>query len=177
MSIKKVLAWILLLVFIDQIVKIVINSYLLESRFVIVPPLFEFRPVFNGKGPYLLSHLLNLNINLNIILIVYFVVLCLIIILYNKVRKAKNNTILLDFTFIFSAAAYGCAIVGYIFWEKGCLDFIYLKPLFVFDIKDLYSNCFFCLFIIFLYKQRIRTTKDFVELIKLHDKKERITLK
>jgi hypothetical protein len=169
MSIKKVLAWILLLVFIDQIVKIVINEYFLESRFVIIPPLFEFRPVFNNKGPYLLSHLLNLNINLNILLAVYFVILCTIIILYNKVRKAKNNTVLLDVTLIFLVATQICFFISFIFWEKGCLDFIYLKPLFVFDIKDLYANCFLCLFFVFLHKQRIRTGKDFVELTKFHE--------
>jgi uncharacterized membrane protein len=73
---------------------------------------------------------------------------------YALVRRAKKNTTLFDFAFIFGAAAYVCALTGDIFWEKGCLDFIYLKPLFIFDLKDLYINCFLCLVIVLTYKYR-----------------------
>jgi hypothetical protein len=171
MSLKKVILWIALLVFIDQIIKIVINNYFLDTGFVIIPPVFEFRPVFNAKGPYFTAHLLKLNIDLNIVCVFYAVVLCLIIILHNKIRKAKNNTVFLDFMFILAIAAHVCALAGFMFWKKGCLDYIYLKPLFVFDLKDLYIDCFICLFGFFLYRQRIRTLKNLVELTKLHDKK------
>jgi hypothetical protein len=68
------------------------------------------------------------------------------------IRKANNNTKLCDFTFIFCVAAYVCSITGFTLWEKGCLDYIYLKPLFVFDLKDLYGNCATVLLFIFIHK-------------------------
>jgi hypothetical protein len=164
MSTKKYILWILTLIFIDQIIKIIINSYFLKSKFEIVPYLLEFRPTYS-KGTYLLN-LLNIKIEMGILIVFYFIILCLLIIFYNLVRKARKNTTLFDFAFIFIIVAHVCYLIGCIFWEKGCLDYIYLKSLFIFDLKDLYIDCFICLFIVFMYKQQIHTFKDLVELTK-----------
>jgi hypothetical protein len=166
MSIKKVILWIAMLVFIDQIIKIIINKYFFDYRFEIIPSLFEFRPVFNGKGPYYF-HLLNLNINLIIITVFNAVILGLVSIWYNKVRRAKNSILLLDFAFIFFVAVFVCSIISFTVWEKGCLDYIYLKPLFVFDLKDLYGNCCTCLSLVFAYKYR--TFKSWSQFTKSHE--------
>jgi hypothetical protein len=166
MSVKKVILWIVMLVFIDQIIKLVVNNYFLETGFVIVPSLFEFRPVFNGKGPYVF-HLLSVNISLIIVSVFYIAMLGFVSVLYNKIRRAKNNTMLLDYAFIFYTAGIICGIISFTLWEKGCLDYIYLKPLFVFDLKDLYIDCFACLIIVFLHKYK--TLKSLVKLTKIHE--------
>jgi hypothetical protein len=163
MSTKKILFWIFIFIFIDQIVKIIINHYFFEFKFEIIPDLLEFRPVFNSEGSYLLN-LLNLKIGVGILIGFYFVLLCLSIIFYILVRKARKNTMLFDLTFIFVAAALVCYLTGNIFWTKGCLDYIHLKSLFIFDLKDLYIDCFICLYIAFSYKQRIWTFRNLVEL-------------
>jgi hypothetical protein len=135
----------------------------MDEHFVIIPSLIEFLPVFNSKGTYL-SNLFNLNIKIGIH---FFHVICQIamFIFYILLRKAGNNTTLFDMVFIFFEAGFICSSMGFIFLEKGCLDYTYLKPLFVFDLKDLYLNCFICLLIIFLLKRKIRTSKDLYKLL------------
>jgi len=59
---------------------------------------------------------------------------------------------LLDFAFVFLLASIICGLLGNLVWENGTLDYIYLKPLFIFDLKDLYNNCFVVLFCIFAVK-------------------------
>jgi lipoprotein signal peptidase len=163
MASKKLIVWIVTLVFIDQIIKIIINRHFLESEFEIIPSLFEFKTVFNNKGTYMLN-LLNLHIGKGILIALHFIMLCLGIVFYTLVKRAENSTMLFDCTFIFFAAGLVSHLAGDIFWEKGCLDYIYLKPLFIFDLKDLYNCCFMCLTIVFLYKHR--TFRDLVELTK-----------
>jgi hypothetical protein len=140
----------------------------LEYNFGIIPFLFEYKPHFNNRGTYLLN-LLNINMSIGINIAYYTFFQCLMIFFYISLRKAKNSTKLFDFAFIFYQAGFMCFILGYILWNKGCLDYIYLRPLFVFDLKDIYLSCFVCLFFIFLYKKRVRTLKEFLELLKQKD--------
>jgi hypothetical protein len=51
-------------------------------------------------------------------------------------------------------AAVLCALIGNIIWRKGTLDYIYLKPLFVFDLKDVYSDFGIIIFLIYAFKNR-----------------------
>ncbi|MDR3339060.1 MAG: hypothetical protein LBT25_03005 [Candidatus Symbiothrix sp.] len=71
-------------------------------------------------------------------------------------KSIKTITILFDVAFIFAEAAFICVFIGWIFWEKGVLDFIYLKPLFIFDFKDLYLNCFAFLLLIYWFKNKTK---------------------
>jgi len=172
MSIKNITIWIIILVFIDQAIKVIIYDYFFDSMFDIVPFLLEFRPVFNSSGTILFNFLHNsLTLNIGVwIAVFYFVcLLCLVIILYILFRKAKNNIKLFDAAFIFAMAGLVSSLISTIFWEGGCLDYIYLKPFFVFDLKDLYLNCFGILFCAFLYKKRIRTFKQLFELAKIKE--------
>lgn len=69
-----------------------------------------------------------------------------------KKKDLTEKTKLIDIAISFQIAGMICALLGNIVWEKGVLDFIYLKPLFVFDLKDLYLNCFVVLIMIYVYK-------------------------
>ncbi|MDR1169287.1 MAG: hypothetical protein LBK97_00440 [Prevotellaceae bacterium] len=60
-----------------------------------------------------------------------------------------------------------CALSGNLLWEKGVLDYVYLKPLFVFDLKDIYVDVFICLFLVYALNNR-KQLKN----IKLFDRKE-----
>jgi len=53
-------------------------------------------------------------------------------------------------------AAILCALIGNIIWKNGTLDYIYLKPLFVFDLKDSYSDIGIILFLIYAFKNRVQ---------------------
>ena len=158
MKAQKMVYWIFLLILIDQAVKIIINSFFLETQFDIIPSLFEFKPSFNNKHSWvnaLLYKHFNINIGLWVHLILFLFTGITVLSFYyycrnNIVEKKK----LLDVAFIFSIAGIICALIGNLIWKKGTLDYIYLKPLFVFDLKDLYIDCFVVLFFIYVHKNK-----------------------
>src|SRR5690554_4447980 len=75
MKTQEIILWTLLLIIIDQVIKIIINSYFLESHFDI-PSLIELKPTFNDKHSYfnsLLNRYSNLNIGLEIHLSLFLI--------------------------------------------------------------------------------------------------------
>lgn len=157
MKTKEIIWWIFLLVIIDQATKIVIYHFYMDTHFEIIPSLFEFSPVFNDKHSYvnyLLNQKLNINMGLWIHMVIFTVAEYIILALYVFLRSLSKKTKLLDIGITFQIAGLICALLGNIVWEKGVLDFIYLKPLFVFDLKDLYNNCFVVLLLIYVHKHR-----------------------
>jgi hypothetical protein len=154
MKIKTIIFWVTILVLIDQVIKIIVNSFFIETQFEIIPSLFEFKPTFNDKHSYL-NVLLYQNFHKNIGLYAHIIIFSIIeIVMFVFYAYCRNSNFrskkLLDFAFVFQLAGVICAFIGNLIWEKGTLDYVYLKPLFIFDLKDLYINCFFiALFLIF----------------------------
>ncbi|HBC39501.1 MAG TPA: signal peptidase II [Porphyromonadaceae bacterium] len=168
---QQILFWIIFLIAIDQAVKIIINVYFLDIKFEIIPGLLEFKPVFNSKHSYLNSLLykhFNINLGFWFHIILFLVAQAIFIVLHDFLKK---NTIdrekILDTGLVFQISGFVCALIGNIIWENGILDFIYLKPLFIFDFKDVYLNCFAILFIIFVHKHNKQIkhfkTKDIIQ--------------
>jgi hypothetical protein len=156
MSIKKIIFWIGILITIDQLIKVLIYHYFFNVRFEIISSLLEFYPKFNTQYSYL-NVLLNSHYNINIGLvwhIIYILILQVVIICIYIYFKNKNHIKLLDFSVIFFESGIISAFISY-FSKPGCLDYIYLKPLFIFDLKDLYLNCFRVLFLIYILKTLI----------------------
>ena len=181
MKTKTIIGWVLFLIIIDQIIKIIINTYFLETEFNIISTILEFKPTFNGHHSWVNSMLYNkfqINIGLLPHIILFILIEIIIFVIYFFYKKNINgSTKLLDLALIFQLAGAACAFIGNLIWEKGTLDYIYLKPLFVFDLKDVYINCSIVLFIIFFEKNRkhIKNVKirDFFSLVKgLFDKQE-----
>ena len=158
MKAKRIIFWILLLIVIDQAVKIIINSFFLETQFEIIPSLFEFKPVFNDKHSYvndLLFKNFNIDLGLWFHLIVFLLAQMMLCFLYVKFKKnIVENKKLLGLVILFQIAGFICALIGNLIWQKGTLDYIYLKPLFVFDLKDLYIDCFAILFLVYCHKNK-----------------------
>ncbi|MEY8608243.1 signal peptidase II [Parabacteroides segnis] len=173
MKTKEIIWWILLLVVIDQATKIVIYHFYMDTHFEIIPSLFEFSPVFNDKHSYvnyLLNQKLNINMGFWIHIVIFTVAECIILALYIFLRSLSKKTKLLDTAITFQIAGLICALLGNIVWKKGVLDFIYLKPLFVFDLKDLYNNCFVVFLLIYVhkYREKVNTTniKEVINLLR-----------
>jgi len=161
LSIRKIIFYICLLIVIDQAIKIVIYSFFMEVRIEIIPSLFEFFPYFNDKHSYVNSLLFKyFNINLGFMLhlgLYLFILFLLLPSLWLTFRTTiHENKKLLDVAFSVGIAATICSITGNLIWQKGTLDYIYLKPLFVFDLKDLYVNCFLILFLVYAFKNRVQ---------------------
>ncbi len=156
---RQTIFGIILLIIIDQTIKIVINAYYLDCRFEIIPSLFEFKPTFNTKHSYV-NVLLDKHFHINIGLLPHVVMFVLsgivILTIYFSLKSISNNknTKILDISIIFQMAAIFCALSGNLIWKKGTLDYIYLKPLFVFDLKDLYTDIFACLLFVYVFRNR-----------------------
>ena len=162
MKTQTIIAWILILVFIDQTIKIIIYNFYGEIHFEIIPSLIEFKPTFNVKHSWV-NGLLNKNFGINVgflpHVILYLLIGILVPMYFSYFRnKVAYNKKLIDTATIFMMAAILCALIGNIIWKKGTLDFIYLKPFFVFDLKDVYSDFAVVVFLIYAFKNRNRLT-------------------
>lgn len=157
MKIKYIILCIILLVIADQAIKLVIDRYWLDTHFDIIPSLFEFRPVFNDKYSYvnhLLSQKFNIDMGFWMHILIFAFAEYIILTLYFSLKRIMGKTRLLDIAISFQIASLISALISNIFWEKGVLDYIYLKPLFIFDLKDLYTNLFTVLLCIYLFKNK-----------------------
>lgn len=149
---------ILLLVLLDQTIKYVIYTWFLECRFMVVPGLVEFLPTFNTKNSYLgslLYHHYELTVGRVVHLIVLFPVESLIVLFYLFLRNKFRDTRLLDIAFVFQLSGFICWLAGN-FRTNGELDYLYLKPFFVFDLKDVYNNCFVVFWMCFCFKNGLQ---------------------
>ena len=165
MKAKTVILFIFLLIAIDQTIKIIINTYFRDYQFEIIPSLIEFKPTFNDKHSYV-NFLLNKNFGLNVgllahVIVILFLSIFVSVLFYYLRNNINNNTKLLDTAIIFLFAGIICSLIGKLIWENGTLDYIYLKPLFVFDLKDTYPDISMVLF--FIYFIKIRTQLESIK--------------
>ncbi|OQX98880.1 MAG: hypothetical protein B6I20_10545 [Bacteroidetes bacterium 4572_117] len=166
MKTQTIITWILILVIIDQAIKIVIYNLYGEINIEIIPSLLEFKPTFNVKHSWV-NTILNKNFGINFGLLPHVILYILIGILIPVYCSYFRNNIptnkkLIELAIVFFMAAVLCALIGNIIWKNGTLDYIYLKPLFVFDLKDMYSDFGIILFLIYVLKNR----KQFEKLTK-----------
>lgn len=166
----KVFSFITLFVAFDQIVKFVINNNFITTNIELIPNVLEFKPIYNNKYSYVnyLSHsIFNVDLGFFFHIFIFIIGLIFMFILYDYYKRIFLASFLLDITFILGISGVICAIIGSLFWEKGCLDFFYLKPLFVFDFKDIYLTAFFFLYLILISKNKASikkySTSHFVE--------------
>ena len=131
---KKIIFWIVCLVVADQIVKLIIANYFIDTRFDIIDSILGFRPIYNTQYSYF-NALLKLNIGLLPHTILLILIQFVILLLYKYMRTAQHSTKLLDISFIFGQSALICVFFGFFFGEAGILDFIYLR-LWTVDFKD-----------------------------------------
>lgn len=149
MRFRTIVLFISVLVGLDQMIKLIIRKYYFDMQFDIIPGLFRFYPKYNydysfvnnisGGGGGFIFHL-----------ILFIAITALLIFFYGYI-KSLNKSKLVDYLFIFGISGALCAIISISFWE-GVLDYVYLIPLFVFDLKDLYMNVFVVLCMVFAIK-------------------------
>ncbi|MBL7935177.1 MAG: signal peptidase II [Bacteroidia bacterium] len=158
MKTRNIIMWILILIIIDQAIKILIHNFYGEINFDIISSLIEFKPTFNAKYSWvnsLLDKHLGINTGLVPHVILYLIIGVIIPTVFSYFRnKIASDKKMIDVATIFIMAAIVCALLGNIAWTKGTLDYIYLKPLFVFDLKDVYIDFGLVLFLIYVFKNR-----------------------
>jgi lipoprotein signal peptidase len=152
MKIRTIVLWTIVLVVIEQIIKFVISGYYRNINFDIIPSLLEFKPTLNNKSFYWLG-LLNIDVGRWARLATGIIGLACLCFFYLYLRIILKKEKLVDAGFIFGFAGIICSVCDNIFFG-GSWDYVYLKPLFVFDLKDVYLNCFAGLFLITYIKNK-----------------------
>ena len=153
MKTRAVLLWAIALFVIDQVIKIVINRYFLDINFDIIPPVFYFKPKLSLHYSYV-NYLFKLGWGFWTHAIIRCFAFILIVFLYDLFKNISGNAKIINTAFIFAFAALLCSLVDTFCWG-GSLDYIYLKPLFIFDLKDLYIDAFVILFLFYCIKNKI----------------------
>ncbi|HEY5562115.1 MAG TPA: signal peptidase II [Clostridiaceae bacterium] len=147
---RKYKIWIsvVLLITIEQIIKIIINNNFLHKRFAILAPFLYFEPMFNRYYSWVTS-MLQIDLSKWIYIGIVAIMLVLICLFYNYLNKelGTNRNIHAMFAFICSGAT--CSLIDKIFWN-GSLDYILVNGFFTFDLKDVYINIFIGLLILSL---------------------------
>ncbi len=172
MKTRNIIIWILILITIDQVIKILIHNFYGDIHFEIIPSLLEFKPTFNVKHSWV-NTLLDKNFGVNVGLlphvVLYILIGIFIPIFFSFFRNnIPTNKKLIDLAIVFMMAAVVCALIGNIIWKNGTLDYIYLKPWFVFDLKDLYSDLAIVAFLIYALKNR-RQFENLTKELKMRD--------
>lgn len=129
-----------LLILIDQGIKLYIKHFLFDKNFNIVSDLVQFRPKLNDKYSWINS-MLKLGISKTVHIISAIITILLIYIIYKFITTMYNRGRMIYIIFVFILSGSVCSIIDKIFWG-GSLDYIYLKGLFIFDLKDVYLTIF-----------------------------------
>lgn len=164
MKTKNLIWWVIALASIDVLIKVIIDAYFLDTRFTIIPGLVEFKPTFNDVAPYfiqLLGHRID-HLSHVILVIVVAIVACII---YKRALKKATRPKFLNAAFCLIFAAILSSLVAQLIY-KGILDYIYLVPFFVFDLKDVYVNCGTILFLVYIYySEKYKINPDKMEIV------------
>lgn len=175
MKTKTVILWVIILVAIEQIIKLIIAQNYQDVNFEIIPSLVDFKPTLNNKTFYWLG-LIDVNVDQIIRLGTGLIFLVVLAIFYLYLKKTIQNRKWVDITFIFGFAGILCSISDNIVFG-GSWDYVYIKPLFIFDLKDIYLNCFSILFIVCFYQNRSEMfkikTKDIIYSLKKNQNNEK----
>lgn len=129
-----------LFVLLDQAVKLYISSNHMDKSFNILFDFVSFAPVLNTKYSWV-NNLFDLGIGKTIHILINIGLSALIILVYSFIGRCYNRTRLTEAAFLFIIAGSVCSLTDKLFWN-GSLDYIQLKGLFIFDLKDVYITVF-----------------------------------
>ncbi|MGH4122618.1 MAG: signal peptidase II [Clostridium sp.] len=167
---KKTCIAVLILVTIEQVIKIVINNNFLDRKFPILPGFLYFEPMFNRQYSWLNS-MFQLGVSKWIHIAFGTIMIILIYLFYRYLNYQLGHIKIINimYAFIFSGAL--CSLIDKVFWN-GSLDYILVNGFFTFDLKDVYINVFSGLIIVLLlFKNKVlnqiddNVLKDFTKYI------------
>ncbi len=129
-----------LLVLLDQCIKLFIHFFFRNSEINIIGEYIQFKPYLNIEYSWINS-LLHLGIGRYIHILVLILVILAVGICFKFIRAMKKGDKLVDILFIVIISGALCSLIDKVFWG-GSLDYIALKGLFIFDLKDVYITIF-----------------------------------
>lgn len=169
---KSLYFWIIVLIMIDQFSKIITNNFYLDKNVSIISNLVYYRPHLNTDYSWINS-LFNFGIGFWGHIIPLVIVLIIMLIAFDYIYYNGKNSKLTDFIFVFLLSGTVCSLVDKVFWG-GSLDFIYLKSLFTFDIKDCYITVGGEILMLYAFIKYWRAINEFKEIHLIQHCKKRI---
>lgn len=140
-----------LLVIIDQVIKLIIKFNFFDETYNIIGDYVRFEPIINHKMSWVGTFIDVLS---NPILITVINVIAIYLLFcsyrYFKFKTSEHNKNL-NILFLMAIAGGICSLIDKVFWG-GSLDYIALKNLFIFDLKDCYITFFGIGLIIYSFK-------------------------
>lgn len=120
----------------------------MSKEFNIFSNVIIYKPKLNDKFSWINS-VFDLGIGLWSHLILMSFLAIIICISYKYIKHRGVNSKGIDLGFIFLVSGFICSLIDKIFWG-GSLDFIRLKGLFTFDIKDCYLTLAEVIFLVMI---------------------------
>ena len=148
-STKQTLFLFLILILIDQGIKILIKFFFFNSNFEIVKNFLSFNPIINSNGSWLNARF-GTSISFSLLNIINILALLFFFEIYRYFLSKKENSFFINICFLFIFSGALCSLVDKLFYG-GSLDFIGIGNLFIADIKDIYINIGILLFIVSIY--------------------------
>ena len=141
--------WIIVIALIsfEQAIKLVINSFYLYKNISIIPNAVYFKPMFNRDYSWVNS-MLQLGIGKWLHIVLVAVMILLIVRFYAYMNYRSVNDKMMDWIYTLVISGAMCSLIDKVFWN-GSLDYIALKGLFTFDLKDLYVDISIGLILLF----------------------------
>ncbi|WP_300382184.1 signal peptidase II [Clostridium sp.] len=147
---KVVFKIFLILMIIDQGIKIIINRFFFNDFYELIRDFLYFDPIINTKGSWLNARF-NFGVGFITLIIINIIALFLFLEVYRYYLSKNPKSFWVDSSFIFLTAGGLCSLIDKVFYG-GSLDFIGISNLFIADIKDIYINIGLLFFIMFIYK-------------------------
>lgn len=141
--------WALILIGVEQFIKIIINYNFFHESYPIFEPILYFEPMFNRDYSWFNS-LFKLGIGKWVHIFFVGLVLFGLVSFYHYLKSENKNTRMMDWMYIFILAGAVCSFIDKVFWN-GSLDYILLEGYFTFDLKDVYINIFNGLLLLALF--------------------------
>lgn len=130
----------------EQGLKIIINNYYLLVTAPILRPWLYFSPMFNRDYSWINS-MLKLNVGRWFHVILVAGLLVFVYSFYRFIQYSLITDRLINTTFAFLFAGAICSLIDKVLWN-GSLDYIQVRGMFTFDLKDAYINVFIGLFVL-----------------------------
>ncbi|WP_156286486.1 signal peptidase II [Oceanivirga salmonicida] len=151
---RKSILIILILVLIDQLTKIFINTFFNHVSFRLLNNKLGFKVYLNKYYMSMFNHEFNLGLSIVTLTFINLVLLYFLVTFYLYVLKANALNSKIRICMIVVIAANICSIIDKIFWG-GSLDFIVFFG-YIIDIKDIYAHIGVALgYFLYIYEYRI----------------------
>jgi signal peptidase II len=157
-SFKIFFLFLLILIIVDQGIKIIIKFFFFDDKFEIIPNILSFHPIINTDGSWLNARF-GTSVSFSLLIILNIIFLFLIVELFRYLLSNGNKTFWSDMAFVFLFCGSLCSLIDKVFYG-GSLDFIGISNLFIADIKDLYINLGLYFFLLGSYSSGYLTSDD-----------------